>query len=145
MQQTEATMAAWPAWELARVEDRSMPRPDWAARWNLAGRSVGWEGAIQTHIGGRMVALKTSPIWQAIGDGVGGFKDTLGNPYPPFAYSSGLGWVEVTREECERLGLKVEGMKTNDVIEMTRLSPSEKDILEAVERWGIPTILEGLA
>jgi len=141
MQQTDATLAAWPAWELTRTEDRDMKRPDWAARWNLAGASVGWVGALPTRIGGRMVALKSSPIWQALGDGVGGFKDTLGNPYPPFAYSSGMGWVEVTAEECDRLGLEVATEKRlREEVEVDKgvyyLSPSEKDIADAIRRYG---------
>ena len=52
-----------------------------------------------------LVALKNSPIWQALGDGVGGYNDTLGNPYPPFAFDSGMAWVGVDRSECIKLGL----------------------------------------
>ena len=52
-----------------------------------------------------MIALKSSPIWAALGAGAGGFRDTLGNPYPPFAYGSGLDWDDVERERCEELGL----------------------------------------
>ena len=142
MNQTEATVAAWPAGELRRIEPRSRPREDWAARWNLAGASVGWEGALETHVGGRMVALKGSPIWQALGDGVGGFRDTLGNPYPPFAYSSGLDWTEVTREECERLGIYLDSGEVIDV--KPTLSPGEADIADAIRRYGFPDIAEGL-
>ena len=52
-----------------------------------------------------MVALKSSPIWQALGDGAGGFRDTLGNPYPPFAFGSSYAWVHVDRLEARELGL----------------------------------------
>jgi len=52
-----------------------------------------------------MIALKDSPIWQALGDGAGGYRDTLGNPYPPFAFSSGMAWRGVRRERCIEMGL----------------------------------------
>ena len=138
--QTPAVVEEWPAWELERVEDRALPRPDWAARWNLAGESVGWEGALPTHIGGRMVALKSSPIWQAIGDGVGGFRDTLGNPYPPFAYSSGMGWSDISRRECIELGLEPDGKPAA----AGSLAPSEDEIDEVAKRFGFGDFGEGL-
>ncbi|MBR5591986.1 MAG: hypothetical protein IKW38_05565 [Kiritimatiellae bacterium] len=52
-----------------------------------------------------MVALKTSPIWAALGQGAGGFKDTLGNPYPPFAFGSSYEWSELSILEAQDLGL----------------------------------------
>ena len=135
--QTEATVALWPAWELVRFESRRVPRADWSARWRFAGESVGWQGALQR----RFIALKSSPIWAALGEGAGGFRDTLGNPYPPFAYSSGLDWQEVSADECRRLGLAVGGAEKPARAE---LSPGERDILEAVERYGFPKIGDGL-
>lgn len=94
----------WPAWELVRIYDRDVPRgsPDshsigWAQRWRDAGGKF--------YEGGRMIARKDSAVWQALGDGTGGYEDTLGNPYPPFAFRSGFGWVAVEREECLRLGI----------------------------------------
>ena len=131
--QTEATIALWPAWELVRFEGRARPRQDWAARWRAAGAAVNWQGAVQN----RMVALKSSPIWQALGDGAGGFRDTLGNPYPPFAYSSGLDWMEVSADECKKLGLMPSSAAKPPRAD---LSPGERDILEAVERYGFPQI-----
>lgn len=98
-------MAQWPAWRLARTGSRITPRDDWWQRWQDAGNSVGWEGAAQKP----MVALKSSPIWAALGRGVGGYADTLGTAYPPFAYSSGLGWVDVPADEARRLGLSWQG------------------------------------
>ena len=88
----------------------------------------------------RFIALKTSPIWQALGDGAGGFRDTLGNPYPPFAYSSGMAWVAVDRETCERLGLSGPEPET---VPSASLSPAEKDIADAASRLGFT--LENLA
>ena len=64
-------------------------------------------GALGLH--GRMAALKSSGIWRALGDGEGGFNDTLGNPYPPFAFRSGMWTVELDRGEAEELGLLAEG------------------------------------
>jgi hypothetical protein len=135
--QTEATVMLWPAWELVRFEGRARPRQDWAARWRAAGAAVNWQGAVQN----RMIALKSSPIWQALGDGAGGFRDTLGNPYPPFAYSSGLDWMEVTAEECERFGLSTAAAAAP---EAASLSPGMQDIRDAIERYGFPLIGEDL-
>lgn len=135
--QTEATLMLWPAWELVRFEGRAQPRQDWAARWRAAGESVAWEGALQR----RMIALKSSPIWEELGNGAGGFRDTLGNPYPPFAYSSGLDWMEVSAEECARLGLSTASAAAP---ETASLSPGMKDIRDAIERYGFPKIGEGL-
>ena len=131
--QTEATIALWPAWELVRFEARRVPREDWARRWREAGNATGWEGALQN----RFIALKSSPIWAALGAGAGGFRDTLGNPYPPFAYSSGLDWMEVSADECKRLGLAVGRAVKPDRVS---LSPGEQDILDAITRYGFPQI-----
>jgi len=135
--QTEATLMLWPAWELVRFEGRAQPRQDWAARWRAAGESVAWDGALQR----RMIALKSSPIWEELGNGAGGFRDTLGNPYPPFAYSSGLDWMEVSAEECARLGLSTASAAAP---ESASLSPGMKDIRDAIERYGFPKIGEDL-
>ena len=88
-----------PAWRLTRTGARKKPRGDWRRRWAEAGARCGWKGAIRKD----MIALKTSPIWQALADGAGGFRDTLGSPYPPFAFGSGLAWVNVGRSEWKRL------------------------------------------
>ena len=127
--QTPGTLAAWPAWELTRLVGKRAPREDWPARWRNAGESVGWEGALKD----RFIALKTSPIWQALGDGAGGFRDTLGNPFPPFAFSSGMAWVAVDRETCESLGLSGSEPAT---VPSASLSPAEKDIADAASRLG---------
>jgi hypothetical protein len=89
--------SAWqfPAWELVRIEGREQVR-DWQTRWLDAGGTL---------TAGRMIATKDDPIWQTLGDGTGGYDDTLGNPYPPFAYGSGMGWRDVPREEAIDLGI----------------------------------------
>ena len=140
-EQTEATVNLFPAWELTRLETRAVPRADWMARWTAAGDSVNWEGAVKRPF----IALKSSPIWAALGNGVGGFKDTLGNPYPPFAYSSGLDWLDVDRETCEKLGL-LKGEAASSPLEPKRptLSPGEADILGAIKRFGFPSIADDL-
>ena len=100
--QNEYTVWTVPAWELIRHGQRRVPR-DWPARWKSAGDAVGWVGASRDF--GRMVALKDSPIWQALGNGVGGYDDALGNPYPPFAIGSGMNWLGVDRRDCIKMGL----------------------------------------
>lgn len=113
---------AYPGWELLRVYDRTIPRgfkigakgalvedPEdaWPARWRAAAEGLPDEDAI---IGilettGRMIALKSSEIWQRLGDGAGGYDDTLGNPFPPFAFNSGFDVDERSDKECIELGL----------------------------------------
>ena len=139
-EQTEATVTMWPAWELTRLETRAVPRPDWDRRWAAAGLACNFEGALKD----RLIALKTSPIWQHLGNGAGGYRDTLGNPYPPFAFSSGMDWVEVDRDKCIALGL----VREDDEISapsLASLTPGERDIVEAVERYGFPQLMEGIA
>ena len=137
--QTGAVVEMWPAWRLTRLERRGMPRQDWPERWAAAGEAVGWQGAAK----GAWVALKSSPIWQALGDGEGGFRDTLGNPYPPFAYGSGMGWEDVDAEECEELGLSTDGAEAPRAVS---LSPGEREIADAVKRLGfdLNDVAEGL-
>ena len=144
-EQTEATVWLYPAWELSRRETRRVPRDDWADRWQAAGDAVGWESALMLRgiTGSRMIALKSSPIWAALGSGAGGYTDTLGNPYPPFAYNSGLDWDEVDRDECISLGLIT---ADEDIASpgSQSLSPGGKDIQEAIARYGFPEIADGL-
>ena len=85
---------AFPAWELVRISPAAEPR-NWAVRWMMAGG---------TTYGGRMIAAKGSPVW----DGLGNprlFPDALGNPYPPFAFNSGMDVRDVSRAEAEALGV----------------------------------------
>ncbi len=128
--QTPEVLAQWPAWRLTRFVGRRVPRDDWPSRWAAAGNAVGWQGASRT----RMVALKSSPIWKALGDGAGGFKDTLGNPYPPFAYGSGMDWEDVGAEEAERLGLPAEAAVAP---QKASLDVADREILEAMRKTGL--------
>lgn len=78
----------YPAQEFARVESRRVPRTDWPMRWRAAG------GKIR---GGRMVALKSDPVWTNL--------SRFERPYPPFDYGSGMGVEDIDREEAVELGL----------------------------------------
>ena len=133
-EQTPAVLEMWPAWEFVRLEGRAMPRGDWPQRWDAAARAVGFEGVSRDF--GRMVALKVSPVWQALGDGAGGYRDTLGNPYPPFAFNSGMGWVDVSREECEALGLDMSGAEAFSPPDQPSLAPDREELARAAEKWG---------
>lgn len=123
----------FPAWSLERVYGRMVPR-DWAARWQAAGDSVGWKGAAKGAPGltgePRMIALKDSPIWQAIAAGAGGFDDTLGNAFPPFAFGSGMGWREVPKAEAAKLGLGPAGEPDTD------MTPGQNEIADALGDLG---------
>jgi hypothetical protein len=116
------TVEAYPGWELLRVYDRMVPRgfkigpkgelvedPEdaWPARWRAAAEGLDDEDAIigTLETTGRMIALKNSDIWQRLGDGAGGYDDTLGNPFPPFAFNSGFDVNEVSDKECVDFGL----------------------------------------
>ncbi len=145
--ETESTLEEWPAVELTRFVGRAAPRADWMERWHAAGEAVGWQGASR-EAGGypdwRMVALKGSPIWQALGDGAGGYRDTLGNPFPPFAYGSGLAWADVDREEAVRLGLIGDDEKA-PAPARPDLSPTDAEIASAVSRLGFDDLFNDIA
>lgn len=82
-----AALDAAPAQELFRLEDRAEPRP-WPQRWAANGG--------QFYGGGRMIALKTDPVWENI--------SAFGQPYPPFDFNSGM-WVrDILRPEALALG-----------------------------------------
>lgn len=106
-----AVLDGFPAQELVRYDQKDEPR-DWKTRWRTAAAVANDPGAAAAlELQGRMVALKSSGIWQALGDGAGGFDDTLGNPFPPFAFNSGM-WVEsVSREDAMDLGLIKSGAR----------------------------------
>ena len=98
---TPGQLQRFPAWRLVRGGTRMVPRGDWARRWAAAGSATLWQGACKDDL----VALKSSPIWAALGQGAGGYRDAIGNPFPPFAFGSGMTWERVSRAECAALGL----------------------------------------
>jgi hypothetical protein len=72
--------------------------------------------------GGRMIALKSDPIWESI--------SAFGTPYPPFDFNSGM-WVrDVDRGEAISLGLLDEGEAAQPVVENfnARLESSVKNL-----------------
>lgn len=84
----------WPCQELVRISP-SLVQRDWKERWARCGGQL-YEG--------RMIALKNSDIWDRLGDS-NTFPDALGNPYPPFAFNSGMDVKNIKREEAEQLGV----------------------------------------
>lgn len=87
-------LAAVPAWEFVRLENR-VERRAWPAIWQARGGQF-FPGASE-YSQGRMIALKTSDIWVAI--------NRFGVPWKPFDWGSGLGVRNVRRKECIKLGL----------------------------------------
>ena len=94
-----------PAWELVRMIEPQGRRRPWPTRWDRALASTGRPEGATTSKSGRLVALKNHPIWQALGNGAGGYRDTLGNPWPPFAFNSGMNVIDVSRQDAQSLGL----------------------------------------
>ncbi len=135
--QTPDTLDDFPGWELMRFSGRRVPREDWHRRWAAAGDAVGWQGAAR-HTGEypewSFIALKSSPIWAALGSGAGGFRDTLGNPYPPFAFGSGLDWDDVERDRCEELGLLQPGEQVT--LGKASLAPDAAEVADMEKRYG---------
>lgn len=128
-------VAEYPAWEFLRVYLREVPRgdsghegdDDWPTRWTAAAQASGDTDALRIlKETGRMIALKASPIWEALGSGLGAgggveWSDALGNPFPPFAFNSGYDLDQIDRDECEALGL----VKPGDAVEPARIDPAQ--------------------
>lgn len=91
----------YPGWALVSHSSMWKEQRDWSERWRDAGEGINWEGASKNC----MVALKKSPIWKALGSGIGGYSDATHRDYPPFAIGSDMEWEDVDRESCEKLGL----------------------------------------
>ena len=112
----EIRIDEFPALQFHRVYRRKVSR-DWLSRWNDAAKASGDNNAARIlQDTGKMIALKSSGIWQALGDGVGGYDDSLGVPFPPFAFDSGFDVDEVPRAKCEKLGLLAHGEKAKSAI-----------------------------
>jgi hypothetical protein len=82
---------------LIRIYPRKVPRDNWPARWTAAGGKL---------YAGRMIAEKSSPVWEQLGS-TDLFSDGIGTDYPPFAFNSGMGWSQVSKGTCERLGVPI--------------------------------------
>lgn len=85
----------FPAQELVRLEDRKLRR-HWHERWRAAGGRI-FSGAGLDGREGRLIALRTDPVWAGI--------SRFGTPWPPFDFNSGVGLADVSRAEAETLGL----------------------------------------
>ena len=128
-----AALEQYPAWELIRVAAREVPRglirkgkgvlepvPEdaWdtdSGRWQAACTAAEDEEALKIFKdSGRLVARKDSGVWQSLGDGAGGYDDTLGNDYEPYAFNSGMGRVEVSADEFEKLGGDPDGVSATE-------------------------------
>ena len=148
----------YPAWELVRVQARELPRglirkgkgvvevPEDAwdgdgGRWEMACKDAGDAEALRIfQETQRMVARKDSDVWDSLGAGAGGYDDTLGNSYEPYAFNSGMGRVELSAQEFAALGGDVSD--TPDPSD-TEFGPSEvkvnksrfdPDILQALKK-----------
>jgi hypothetical protein len=107
--QDETILDAYPAQELYRAVDPAggdrAKRP-WLQRFRLAGQATGdpigtgWTITPE----GKMIALKNHAIWDRLGD-PDLFPDGLGNPFPPFAFHSGMDLRDVSRRATQDLGL----------------------------------------
>lgn len=88
---------AAPAQELIRVAARVDKRP-WPAIWREnGGQFYGDPLPDFPDAPGRMIAIKTDPIWAAISE--------FETPWPPFRWGSGIGLRNVRRKEAEQLGV----------------------------------------
>ena len=123
--QTPERVAKFPAFALVRVSPRKVPRLDWWRRWQVAGDAVGWVGASKS----KKIALKGSPIWQALGSGCGVFEDATGYAVPPFAYNSGLGWRETKTTTLIKKGVEQEVLSGS-------LEPSVKELQDFFAKYG---------
>lgn len=92
--QYETLLDLWPCQELVRISP-SLVQRDWKERWARCGGHL---------YDGRMIALKNADIWDKLGDS-NTFPDALGNPYPPFAFNSGMSVEDISRSEAEKLGV----------------------------------------
>lgn len=118
--ETPDTLDAFPAQELFRAESRKEPRA-WHARWTQAGGHL---------TQGRMIALKDSPVWQAI--------SAFGTPWPPFDYQSGMDLRDISRPEAQRLGL----IEPGQLVERPDVGFND-ELKKSVERYE-PGIVEQL-
>jgi hypothetical protein len=103
--QNAPVLDQWPAQELFRAEGRAKQR-DWLERFRRAGEQsgdpigTGWTVTSD----GRLIAIKNHKIWFLLGS-PDLFPDGLGQPWPPFAFNSGMDVRDVDRDETEQLGL----------------------------------------
>ena len=143
----------WPAWMLqwaaAGVEC------DWRERWAKAGGKVFKpliEGRNPDHGETGLIALKTDPVWQRLGDPAI-FSDALGIDHPPFHEGSWLTWSPVTKIEAVSLGLMPSDQSPEVTAKLLKLHVEHKQamadridrsIRESNEEYAKRNSLEGL-
>lgn len=118
--QLEGALLLYPAQELTPSLAR-VPRTDWPDRFQAAASDAGDDAAgAAFQSTGRMVALKTSPLWEAL--------SIFGNPWPPFDWGSTRMLRDVDRADAIGLGL------LNDTTELAPRDAEFTDNLEASVR-----------
>ena len=123
--QRSGVLDSFPADELFRLEERVQKR-NWLARWRLAGEQTdddigtGWTITPDE----RMIALKNHDIWNWIGSSEL-FDDALDVIWPPFAFNSGMWVKDVSRADCEEIGLLDKG----------EAAPEPANIASAIESF----------
>jgi hypothetical protein len=108
---------AFPAQELYRAFGTRVPRGS-SDRANDLSWPERWEKVGGIFVGDRMVALKTDPIWEKLGDPKI-FADGIGNAWPPFAFGSGYDVRDIDRAEAIELDL---------IDQTTELKPEPVDL-----------------
>lgn len=117
LSQSDEMLVTNPAWELFRLKDPRDPKAkrNWTARWEIAAAAAGDTDALRVFAQtGRMIARKDSPIWNEIGSSTN-FDDGLDNPFPPFAFNSGMDVRDIGYREAVAIGL----IQRGDVIQRT--------------------------
>lgn len=131
--QDAGALDAFPAQEFVRVKTVKTPRQNWPERFVKAGGKL---------IAGRMVALKSDPVWKKM--------NRFGVPWAPFDFGSGMGLRDLSRRESEKLGLIQPGEKPvpamkglNDDLEASvqNLSPQIREKLN--DAFGDQVVIEG--
>lgn len=92
-------LRSYPCQELIRVKARN-ERREWPKIWaEHGGQFYGGPGSNSDYpeAPGRMIALKTDPIWAKI--------SRFGTPWPPFDWGSGMGLSDIGRREAIELGV----------------------------------------
>ena len=105
----EGAFAAFPGMELLRVRLGIEDGINWQKRWTDAGGKL---------YDGRMIALKTDPIWAKISD--------YGVPYPPFEFHDVMGTQDIGRKECLALGFEPPRTKTQLAMRKAGVAPKIK-------------------
>ena len=101
MDMDPAALAAFPVLEFVRLEPRVEIR-QWPVIWAMhGGKFYGGVNPDYPLSPGRMMALRTDPIWPAI--------NRFGVPWKPFDWGSGMGTRSVSREEARSLGITKKG------------------------------------